>query len=83
MARKGERPQMMRVNSTEDLIDELDMLRAYGVSVSEAAYVQARQADIRLYSLLDRREAALLVLRRAASFPAGKDTGSSRNRPEA
>lgn len=83
MARKGERPQMMRVNSTEDLIDELDMLRAYGVSVSEAAYVQARQADIRLYSLLDRREAALLVLRRAASLPVGKDAGSNRNRPEA
>jgi hypothetical protein len=58
---------MVRVNSTEDLIDELDALRAYGVSVSDAAYAQARQADIRLFSLLDRREAALLVLRRAAS----------------
>ncbi len=60
---------MMRVNSTEDLINELDMLRAYGVSVSEAAYAQARQADIRLYSLLDRRDAALLVLRRASCAP--------------
>lgn len=72
---------MMRVNSTEDLIDELDMLRAYGVSVSEAAYAQARQADIRLYSLLDRREAALLVLRRAASFPTLKAPRSNGGRP--
>ena len=62
---------MMRVKCTEDLIDELDVLRAYGVSVPDAAYVQARQADIRLYSLLDRREAALLVLRRAAASPLG------------
>ncbi len=60
---------MMRVKSIEDLIDELDSLRAYGVSVSEAAYAQARQADIRLYSLLGRREAALLVLRRASTSP--------------
>ncbi len=74
---------MMRVNSTEDLINELDMLRAYGVSVSEAAYAQARQADIRLYSLLDRREAALLVLRRAASSPTVKAPRSTRGRPEA
>ncbi len=74
---------MMRVNSTEDLIDELDMLRAYGVSVSEAAYAQARQVDIRLYSLLDRREAALLVLRRASSFPTAKSARSNRDRPEA
>ncbi len=65
---------MMRVNSTEDLINELDMLRAYGVSVSEAAYAQARQADIRLYSLLDRRDAALLVLRRASSAPTVRGT---------
>ena len=63
---------MMRVKSTEDLIDELDTLRAYGVSVSDAAYAQARQVDIRLFSLLDRREAALLVLRRASSTPAPK-----------
>lgn len=83
IARKGEQTQMMRVNSTEDLIDELDMLRAYGVSVSEAAYAQARQVDIRLYSLLDRREAALLVLRRAASLPTGKDPRPNRNRPDA
>ncbi len=74
---------MMRVNSTEDLIDELDMLRAYGVSVSEAAYAQARQVDIRLYSLLDRREAALLVLRRAASFPTTNPARSNQDRPEA
>ncbi len=73
---------MMRVNSTDDLIDELDMLRAYGVSVSEAAYAQARQVDIRLYSLLDRREAALLVLRRAASFPTAKSSRPNRDRPE-
>lgn len=65
---------MMRVKSTEDLIDELDMLRAYGVSVSDAAYAQARQVDIRLFSLLDRREAALLVLRRASAMPAPKTT---------
>ncbi len=63
---------MMHVNCIEDLIDELDILRAYGVSVSEAAYTQARQADIRLYSLLGRREAALLVLRRASLSPIGK-----------
>ncbi len=63
---------MMRVKSTEDLIDELDTLRAYSVSVSDAAYAQARQVDIRLFSLLDRREAALLVLRRASSTPAPK-----------
>lgn len=66
---------MPGVNSTEDLIDELDALRAYGVSVSDAAYAQARQADIRLFSLLDRREAALLVLRRAASSAPGERLG--------
>lgn len=57
---------MTRVTRIEDLIDELDQLRAYGVPVSEATYAHAKQADIRLLSLLDRREAALLVLRRAA-----------------
>ena len=67
---------MMRVKSTDDLIDELDVLRAYGVSVSDAAYAQARQADIRLFSLLDRREAALLVLRRASSMPALRAAGA-------
>ena len=73
---------MNRIHSIDDLIDELDMLRAYGVSVSEAAYAQARQVDIRLYSLLDRREAALLVLRRAASFPTARSPRSNRDRPE-
>lgn len=63
---------MNYVSRTEDLIDELDMLRAYGVTVSEAAYVAAREADIRLFSLLDRRDAALLVLRRAATPPGRK-----------
>lgn len=58
---------MSRVKSIDDLIDELDQLRAYGVTVSDAAYAHAKQADIRLYSLLDRRDAALLVLRRATS----------------
>ncbi len=58
---------MRSVNCTEDLIDELDALRAYGVRVSDAAYLHAREADIRLFSLLDRRDAALLILRRAAS----------------
>lgn len=58
---------MNRVTCVDDLIDELDMLRAYGVSVSDAAYAHAKQADIRLFSLLERRDAALLVLRRAAS----------------
>ncbi len=58
---------MRHVNCTEDLIDELNMLRAYGVSVSEAAYLHARAADIRLFSLLDRRDAALLILRRASA----------------
>lgn len=58
---------MNRVTSVDDLIDELDLLRTYGVSVSDAAYAHAKAADIRLYSLLERRDAALLVLRRAAS----------------
>ncbi len=58
---------MSPVHSVDDLIDELDMLRAYGVSVSDAAYAHARQVDLRLYALLDRREAALLVMRRASS----------------
>lgn len=58
---------MNRVTCVADLIDELDLLRAYGVSVSDAAYAHARKADIRLFSLLERRDAALLVLRRASS----------------
>ena len=58
---------MNRIHSIDDLIDELDMLRAYGVSVSDAVYSHARQVDLRLYSLLDRRDAALLLLRRAGS----------------
>lgn len=57
---------MTRISCIEDLIDELDQLRAYGVAVSEASYHHARQADIRLLSLLDRREAALLILRRTS-----------------
>ncbi len=61
---------MNHVNSIDDLIYELDMLRAYGVSVSAAAYAHAKQADIRLYSLLERRDAALLILRRASSVAA-------------
>lgn len=63
---------MAYVRSTEDLIEELDMLRAYGVTVSEAAYAAARSADMRLLSLLERRDAALLVLRRASSVRVGK-----------
>ncbi len=63
---------MTRVTCIEDLIDELDQLRAYGVHVSEATYSHARQADIRLFSLLDRREAALLILRRASPQSVGK-----------
>ena len=62
---------MSRVTSIDDLIEELDVLRAYGVSVSDAVYAQAKQADLRLYSLLDRRDAALLVLRNAASAVRG------------
>lgn len=58
---------MNRVTCVDDLIDELDVLRAYGVSVSDAAYAHAKQADIRLFSLLERRDAALLVLRRAGA----------------
>jgi hypothetical protein len=58
---------MTNVTSTEDLIDELNKLKAFGVNVSDAAYDMARQADIRLYSLLERRDAALLVMRRATS----------------
>jgi hypothetical protein len=57
---------MTRITRIEDLIDELDQLKAYGVPVSEASYRHARQADIRLLSLLDRREAALLILRRTS-----------------
>lgn len=63
---------MTYVSSNEDLIEELDSLRSYGVTVSEAAYVAARAADIRLLSLMDRRDAALLVLRRASSVPVCK-----------
>lgn len=62
----------MRVTSIDDLIAELDLLRTYGVSVSEMAYAHARQADIRLFSLLERRDAALLILRRAASLLPGQ-----------
>ena len=58
---------MNQIRSIDDLIDELDMLRAYGVSVSDAVYAHAKQVDLRLYSLLDRRDAALLLLRRASS----------------
>lgn len=65
---------MSEVKCTEDLIDELDMLRAYGVRVSDAAYLHARAADIRLFSLLDRRDAALLILRRAASHRQQRST---------
>lgn len=60
---------MTQVTRIEDLIEELDRLRTYGVSVSDAAYQHARQADIRLLSLLDCREAALLIMRRAVSQP--------------
>lgn len=63
---------MAYVRSTEDLIEELDMLRACGVTVSEAAYAAARSADMRLLSLLERRDAALLVLRRASSLRVSK-----------
>ncbi len=62
---------MSRVTSIDDLIEELDVLRAYGVSVSDAVYAQAKQADLRLYSLLDRRDAALMVLRNASSAVRG------------
>ncbi len=61
---------MTLLTSVDDLIDELDLLRAYGVSVSDAAYAQAKRIDIRLYALLDRRDAALLVLRRASTLGA-------------
>lgn len=57
---------MNHVTCVADLIAELDRLRMYGVSVPDAAYRHAEQADLRLYSLLERRDAALLVLRRAA-----------------
>ncbi len=57
---------MNQLTSVDDLIDELDLLRAYGVSVSDAAYAHAKRVDIRLYALLERRDAALLVLRRVA-----------------
>ncbi len=65
---------MRQVNCTEDLINELDMLRAYGMSVSDAAYLHAREADIRLFSLLNRRDAALLILRRAAAHRQQRST---------
>ncbi len=69
----------MKLSSIEELIDELDTLRHYGVSVPEAVYVQARQADVRLLSLLDRREAALLILRRTAFMPSGSAARKHRN----
>lgn len=59
--------QLQPLSSTEDLISELDRLKAYGITVPMAAYVHARHVDIRLLSLLGRRDAALLVLRRAES----------------
>ena len=65
---------MSRVTSIDDLIEELDVLRAYGVSVSDTVYAQAKQADLRLYSLLDRRDAALMVLRNAASAVRGSSS---------
>lgn len=58
---------MSLLNSAQDLIDELDKLKAYGVTVPAAAYEHIRQADLRLLSLLGRRDAALLILRRAES----------------
>lgn len=58
---------MKQVNCTEDLIDELNALRACGVRVSDAACLHAYEADITLFSLLGRHDAALLILRRAAS----------------
>ncbi|CAM8659352.1 hypothetical protein MCEMAEM21_00376 [Oxalobacteraceae bacterium] len=59
-------------HTADDLIMELDSLRAYGVSVSDAAYTHVKVADLRLLSLLDRRDAALLILRRASSQPLPK-----------
>lgn len=61
------------LNSAQDLIDELDKLKAYGVTVPAAAYEHAHQVDMRLLSLLGRRDAALLVLRRAGSRPISPD----------
>lgn len=60
--------QRQLLSSAEELISELDRLKAYGITVPTAAYAHARQVDIRLLSLLDRRDAALLVLRRAESL---------------
>lgn len=57
----------MYVHSTDDLIRELDSLKAFGVTVSDAAYAHAKDIDLRLLSLLDSRDAALLILRRASS----------------
>ncbi len=54
-----------RLNFRQDVIRELDQLKSYGVTVSEAAYTHARQTDIRLLSLLEPRDAALLLLRRS------------------
>ena len=81
MKKKNPRDCMDRVTSVDDLVGELDVLRRYGVSVSAAAYAHARQADIRLFALLERRDAALLVLRRASASPSpdrpyGTDTST-------
>ena len=57
------------MHSVDDLIKELDMLKAFGVTVSDAAYAHAKGIDLRLLSLLNRRDAALLVLRRASTLP--------------
>ncbi len=68
-ANPDEKIHMHYEHSAEDLIRELDSLRAYGVTVSDAAYVHAKDVDLRLLSLLDRRDAALLILRRASAQP--------------
>lgn len=67
------------MNSAQDLIDELDKLKAYGVTVPAAAYEHAHQVDMRLLSLLGRRDAALLILRRAESRPGSLDRSPRRD----
>lgn len=50
----------------DELIEELYLLRTYGVGVSDAVFDLARQADLRLYGSLGRQEAAMQLIRQCA-----------------
>jgi len=55
----------------DDLVEELYLLRTYGVGVSDAAFDLARRADLRLYAPLGRQEAAMQLIRESAYRAAG------------